>query len=154
MFTSSLPQEQSSVWKPLVSVVKICYTASSPDQTARSPVYSHISMTIQGLSTIRAFGKQDITTQYYHKYMNSLSQAAYLYLVTNRWFGIRIDLLSAVLLACVAYASVPLASSKGTYPPILSNPSLPPLQRSVLASSLSGLRILLPSQACSSTVSG
>ena len=91
-----------------------CNTTSSPSLTARSPVYSHISMTIQGLSTIRAFEKQGIMMQRYHQYMNGLSQAAYLYLVTNRWFGIRIDLLSAALLACVAYASVPLASSSST----------------------------------------
>ncbi|KAL5477508.1 hypothetical protein EMCRGX_G024318 [Ephydatia muelleri] len=77
---------------------------------ARSPVYSHITMTLQGLSTIRALGKEGVVVGQYHRHMNALSQGSYLYLVINRWFGIRIDLLSTVFLACVAYSAVPLAS--------------------------------------------
>ena len=39
------------------------------------------------------------------------TQGFYLYLVTNRWFGIRIDLISNVFLAAVVFSCIPLASS-------------------------------------------
>ena len=35
-----------------------------------------------------------------------------MYLATTRWFGMRIDLLSAGFLASVAFISIPLASRK------------------------------------------
>ena len=41
---------------------------------ARSPVYSHISMTLQGLSTVRALKKEGIALQFFHKYQNEHTQ--------------------------------------------------------------------------------
>lgn len=41
---------------------------------ARSPLYSHISMTLQGLPTIRTFGKQDIAVSQLFTYQNQHSQ--------------------------------------------------------------------------------
>ena len=38
-----------------------------------------------------------------------------MYLVTARWFGMRIDFLSAVFLGAVAFGSIPLASGKILY---------------------------------------
>ena len=43
---------------------------------ARSPVYSHFSMTLQGLSTVRAMKKEDIALQFFHKYQNEHSQVS------------------------------------------------------------------------------
>ena len=45
------------------------------------------------------------------RFQNEHSQGWYLYLVTTRWFGIRIDFVSALFLAAVAFTSVPLAST-------------------------------------------
>ena len=39
-------------------------------------------------------------------------QGWYLYIVTTRWFGMRIQTLSSMFLAAVAFISVPLASRK------------------------------------------
>jgi hypothetical protein len=41
---------------------------------ARSPVYSHFSMTLQGLSTVRAMKKENLALQFFHKYQNEHSQ--------------------------------------------------------------------------------
>ena len=43
---------------------------------ARSPVYSHISMTLQGLSTVRALKKEDIALKFFHKYQNEHTQVS------------------------------------------------------------------------------
>lgn len=41
---------------------------------ARSPVYSHFSITLQGLSTIRTLGKQPVTCHLFHNYQNEHTQ--------------------------------------------------------------------------------
>ena len=80
--------------------------------TARSPLYSHISSTIQGLSTIRSFNEQEKFSDKFHYYLNEHTKAWYLYIVINRWFGARIDLISILFLTFVVMTAIPLADSK------------------------------------------
>lgn len=80
---------------------------------------------------IRSLGQQHIMLEQFHTYQNQHSQVLicyfsvilynilhtyiqgwYLYLVTVRWFGLRIDLLSSLFLIAVAFFSIPLASRK------------------------------------------
>ncbi|XP_064381882.1 ATP-binding cassette sub-family C member 4-like isoform X1 [Halichondria panicea] len=77
---------------------------------ARSPIYSHISTTLQGLPIIRTFQKQDIAQRHLCHHQDVHSEGWYAYLVTARWFAMRIDLLSAGFLAFVVFTSIPLAS--------------------------------------------
>ena len=99
---------------------------------ARSPLYSHISMTLQGLPTIRAYNKQNDLLEMFYKYQNTHSQGWYLYLVTARykqisiiftklyhpvvtilrWFGVRIDMICAIFISLVAFVSIPLTESE------------------------------------------
>jgi len=79
---------------------------------ARSPLYSHISSTIQGLSTIRAYEEAKEFSDTLHYYLNEHTKAWYMYIATNRWFGLRIDLISAAFLVFVVFSAVPLADSK------------------------------------------
>jgi ATP-binding cassette subfamily C (CFTR/MRP) protein 4 len=37
---------------------------------ARSPVYSHVSVTLNGLATVRAFGSENIFEQQFYRYQN------------------------------------------------------------------------------------
>ena len=79
--------------------------------TARSPLYSHISATIQGLPTIRTFSQEPAALDAFHVHQDSHSQVWYLCLAATRWFGMRIDLLNVAFLAAVAFISIPLSSS-------------------------------------------
>ncbi|XP_044750660.1 probable multidrug resistance-associated protein lethal(2)03659 isoform X2 [Coccinella septempunctata] len=65
--------------------------------TTRSPVFAHLSATLQGLTTIRAFGAQEILTIEFDNHQNLHSSAYYLFLGCSRSFGFWLDL------KCVLY---------------------------------------------------
>ncbi|VDM53179.1 unnamed protein product [Angiostrongylus costaricensis] len=71
---------------------------------ARSPLYSHISAFMNGLSTVRAFRRQK-------KNMNTAAFA--LTLSTSRWFAICIDSLVAFFVTAVAFFSIPTPGISG-----------------------------------------
>ncbi|XP_065916533.1 ATP-binding cassette sub-family C member 4-like isoform X2 [Dysidea avara] len=78
---------------------------------SRSPLYSHISATIQGLSTIRAFKEQMSFLNRFHFYQNEHTKGWYMKISTSRWFGIRLDLVGSVFLTIVIFSSIPLADT-------------------------------------------
>ena len=80
--------------------------------TARSPLYSHISSTIQGLSTIRAYREQRRFLNNLHFYQNEHTKGWYTILTTNRWFGMRLDMFGAVFIAFLVFISIPLTDGK------------------------------------------
>ena len=47
--------------------------------SARSPVYSHIAITLHGLPMIRSLGQQHIMLEQFHTYQNQHSQVIRLY---------------------------------------------------------------------------
>ena len=77
--------------------------------TARSPLYSHISSTIQGLSTVRVYREEERFLNNLHYYQNEHTKGWYTKIATIRWFGMRLDLFGAVFLTFVVFTSVPLA---------------------------------------------
>ena len=74
--------------------------------TTRSPVFSHLSATLHGLSTVRAFHAQEQFCQIFHSHQNLHTQAWFLFLSTTRWFGIVIDSLSAVFVMGVSFSCI------------------------------------------------
>uniref|UniRef100_A0A0K0D638 ABC transmembrane type-1 domain-containing protein n=1 Tax=Angiostrongylus cantonensis TaxID=6313 RepID=A0A0K0D638_ANGCA len=92
-------------------VVRSVYLASSRDvqrleATTRSPLYSHISAFMNGLSTVRAFGRQKNVLNKYYRTQNMNTAAFALTLSTSRWFAICIDSLVAFFVTAVAFFSV------------------------------------------------
>ncbi|XP_063908439.1 probable multidrug resistance-associated protein lethal(2)03659 isoform X2 [Zophobas morio] len=69
----------------------------------RSPIYSHMSASIYGLSTIRAFSAQRVLTKEFDDYQDKHSSAYYIFLASNRCFGFWIDATSAVFIACAIF---------------------------------------------------
>eukprot|EP00123_Amoebidium_parasiticum_P016908 comp23635_c0_seq1/m.40294 comp23635_c0_seq1/g.40294 ORF comp23635_c0_seq1/g.40294 comp23635_c0_seq1/m.40294 type:complete len:1411 (-) comp23635_c0_seq1:61-4293(-) len=77
----------------------------------RSPIFSHFSASLQGLTVIRAYGATQRFVESFHRYQNIHTQVWFMFLTTSRWLGVRLDALSVVLTVAVAFGSIPVASS-------------------------------------------
>ncbi|XP_042350397.1 ATP-binding cassette sub-family C member 4-like [Plectropomus leopardus] len=73
------------------------------ESTTRSPVFSHLSSSLQGLSTIRAFKVQQRFQQMFDEYQDIHSEAWFLFLTTSRWFAVRLDGICSVFVAITAF---------------------------------------------------
>ena len=70
----------------------------------RSPMYSHVSATLQGLCTIRALKTQPQFLKRYNKYQDRHTSTWFLILTGVRWLGFRLDMLCFVFFAIVVFA--------------------------------------------------
>ncbi|XP_064120685.1 ATP-binding cassette sub-family C member 4-like [Macrobrachium nipponense] len=77
----------------------------------RSPVFSHLSASLQGLTTIRAFEAQQIFNDDFDKHQDLHSSAWFLFLCTTRWFGICLDWISCIYIGIVTFSFM---GTKGT----------------------------------------
>ena len=67
------------------------------DSNTRSPIFSHFGETIQGASIIRAYSAEKRLSEILHERVDMNHQAFSLMWILNRWLGVRIDLIGALL---------------------------------------------------------
>jgi hypothetical protein len=70
------------------------------DNMSRSPLFSHISATISGLSSLRVYDVWDQYTRKNFEFIDNSSRTYFAFFQLNRWFGTRIDWLTATV-SCV-----------------------------------------------------
>ncbi|KAM8873545.1 ATP-binding cassette sub-family C member 4-like isoform 1-T1 [Synchiropus picturatus] len=68
------------------------------ESTTRSPVFSHLSSSLQGLWTIRAFGAQQRLQRDFDAYQDAHSEVWFLFLMTSRWFALRLDTICSIFI--------------------------------------------------------
>ncbi|XP_077392260.1 ATP-binding cassette sub-family C member 4-like isoform X4 [Festucalex cinctus] len=73
------------------------------EATARSPVFSHLSSSLQGLSTIRAFKVQRRFQEMFDDYQDLHSEAWFLFLTTSRWLAVRLDGICSIFITFTAF---------------------------------------------------
>uniref|UniRef100_F6T8N6 Uncharacterized protein n=1 Tax=Ciona intestinalis TaxID=7719 RepID=F6T8N6_CIOIN len=73
---------------------------------SRSPVFTHVSNTIQGLTTVRAFNMQDRFEEEFNNRQDLHSSAWFLFITGSRWLAVRLDAICAIFIGCVAYFSI------------------------------------------------
>ncbi|XP_027249742.1 multidrug resistance-associated protein 4 isoform X3 [Cricetulus griseus] len=81
------------------------------ESTTRSPVFSHLSSSLQGLWTIRAYKAEERFQELFDAHQDLHSEAWFLFLTTSRWFAVRLDAICAVFVIVVAFGSLILAKT-------------------------------------------
>ncbi|XP_077987886.1 ATP-binding cassette sub-family C member 4-like isoform X2 [Glandiceps talaboti] len=79
--------------------------------TTRSPVFSQVSTTLQGLWTIRSAKVEKLMERQFFNHQDKHSSAWFLFLATIRWFAICLDWLVVVFIAAVSFGCVVAAES-------------------------------------------
>uniref|UniRef100_A0A0D9R8Q9 Multidrug resistance-associated protein 1-like n=1 Tax=Chlorocebus sabaeus TaxID=60711 RepID=A0A0D9R8Q9_CHLSB len=73
---------------------------------SRSPVISHFSETLSGVSTIRAFGHQQRFIQQYKELVNENLVCFYNNVISNRWLSVRLEFLGNLMVLFAALLAV------------------------------------------------
>lgn len=81
------------------------------DNASRSPVFAALGEALDGLPTVRAFGLAGRVTDAFYRKVDANTRCFWHLSVTNRWLGVRLDLLGAVVLLAAALLCVALRDS-------------------------------------------
>ncbi|XP_034032269.1 multidrug resistance-associated protein 4-like isoform X2 [Thalassophryne amazonica] len=73
------------------------------EATTRSPVFSHLSSSLQGMWTIRAFGEEERFQKMFDAHQDVHSAAWFLFLATSRWLALRLDGLCAIFVIVATF---------------------------------------------------
>ncbi|XP_041637494.1 ATP-binding cassette sub-family C member 4-like [Cheilinus undulatus] len=76
------------------------------ESTTRSPVYSHLSSSLQGLWTIRALKAEDRLKKAFDRHQDLHSEAWFLFLMTSRWFALRLDSICSVFITFASFGCI------------------------------------------------
>ncbi|KAH0544125.1 probable multidrug resistance-associated protein lethal(2)03659 [Cotesia glomerata] len=78
----------------------------------RSPVFNHLSATLQGLPTIRSFDAEEILTKEFDHHQDLHSSAWYIFIASSRAFGFWLDIFCLIYIACVTISFLVLSDSE------------------------------------------
>lgn len=73
------------------------------ESTTRSPVFSHLSSSLQGLWTIRAFRAEERFQKTFDAHQDLHSEAWFLFLTTSRWFAVRLDGICSIFVTITTF---------------------------------------------------
>jgi len=79
----------------------------------RSPIYSHITATIEGISIIKAFNKQKQFIHKFNQLIDSQSAPNFLYYCSMRWLSTRMDILCVFVSLFAALFAISSKESVG-----------------------------------------
>ncbi|XP_017768863.1 PREDICTED: probable multidrug resistance-associated protein lethal(2)03659 [Nicrophorus vespilloides] len=77
----------------------------------RSPVFSHLNATLQGLTTIRAYDAQNMLIDEFDQHQNVHTSAWYMYITASSAFGFYLDLICCIFTALVTFSFLELVQT-------------------------------------------
>ncbi|CAH1117973.1 unnamed protein product [Phaedon cochleariae] len=80
--------------------------------STKSPVFSHVNSTLNGITTIRAFRSEEILCEEFDDHQDVHTSSWYLTLSCIACFGLWMDIVCIAFLACVTFSFVVLHTSK------------------------------------------
>lgn len=83
------------------------------EATTRSPIYSHLTASITGLSTIRSFQAETVLMEEFDRHQNTHSSAYYLFIAAARTFGFWLDSTCVIYIALTTLSFFVMSSSGG-----------------------------------------
>uniref|UniRef100_A0A3Q2X6D7 Multidrug resistance-associated protein 4 n=1 Tax=Haplochromis burtoni TaxID=8153 RepID=A0A3Q2X6D7_HAPBU len=76
------------------------------ESTTRSPVLSQLSSSLNGLSTIRASRSEEKLKKDFDAHQDLHSEAWFLFLMTSRWFALRLDSICSIFITLTAFGLI------------------------------------------------
>ena len=77
----------------------------------RSPLYSHISTTLHGLTTIRAYSAEGRFRRLHEIYHDDHTASWFLFMAGSRWLGTRLDFMCTVFISLASFTPLFLAEA-------------------------------------------
>ena len=71
------------------------------ESLTRSPIYSYLNSTIDGLKVIRSYNAEHICSTEFSSHLDINTQASFLFITTNRWIGSRFDWIAMAYIALI-----------------------------------------------------
>ncbi|XP_012339261.1 probable multidrug resistance-associated protein lethal(2)03659 [Apis florea] len=98
--------------------LRVFYLATSRsvkrlDGVTRSPVFAHLSATLEGLPTVRAFKAQEILTREFDEHQDLHSSAWYIFISSSRAFAFWLDFFCVIYITLVTLSFLLLNTAAG-----------------------------------------
>jgi len=78
---------------------------------SRSPIFSHLNETLEGLVTIRGYKKAGDFTHMFRENVNNNTRAFFSFIASSRWLGFRLDVIIVLLLVAATFITTGLKES-------------------------------------------
>lgn len=98
-FLFALPVLFYSLWRLRKYATRSLRELKRLDGTTRSPFFDMFSATLNGIVSIRAFGRQTAMQAAFLSLLEVNARTWFWWLIGNRWLGFRLDILSSVVVA-------------------------------------------------------
>ena len=75
---------------------------------SKSPIFSQLASSLQGLATIRSASAEQFLTAEFDRLQDVHTSAWFAFISATRWFGVWLDWIVVVYLACVVFSCLVL----------------------------------------------